>query len=193
MRLGTVLRRVHMYLGLFLAPWMLMYALSTIVMNHRTFFGPRPGFEKESERTWEGAGQGAPPAEVARRLLSDLDLEGTHTVNAAPGGARITILRFDPFVQRRIVFTPADRKVVVEKQPFRMTAFLEGLHRRRGYQPGMPLQQAWAFSVDVVIAAILFWAASGVWMCWEMKKTRLLGACLGGAGCLVFAYFLFTI
>ena len=31
-------RRTHMYLGLALFPWMLMYALSTLVMNHRAMF-----------------------------------------------------------------------------------------------------------------------------------------------------------
>ena len=28
----------HMYLALFLFPWLLMYALSTAVMNHRALF-----------------------------------------------------------------------------------------------------------------------------------------------------------
>src|SRR4026209_2140712 len=32
---SRLLRRIHMYAGLFLAPWMLMYALSTLVMTHR--------------------------------------------------------------------------------------------------------------------------------------------------------------
>lgn len=194
MRFGVFLRRTHMYLGLFLAPWMLMYALSTVVMNHRTLFrGGAAGFEKENEQTWAGTlPDSATPAEIAARILSDLRLEGTHTVNAAPGG-RITIVRQDPITPRRIVFTPADRKLVVEKQAFRMPAFLERLHRRRGYAPAFPLQSAWAFSVDLAIAALVFWAASGIWLWWEMRKTRFLGAFFGLAGCAVFAYFLFTI
>ena len=49
---SLIIRRTHMYLGLFLFPWMLMYALSTMVMNHRALFvatygaGP-PAYEKE--------------------------------------------------------------------------------------------------------------------------------------------------
>jgi hypothetical protein len=31
---SRIIRRVHMYLALFLAPWMLMYALSAIAMSH---------------------------------------------------------------------------------------------------------------------------------------------------------------
>ena len=33
---SKILRRTHMYLALFLAPWVLMYALSTAAMNHRS-------------------------------------------------------------------------------------------------------------------------------------------------------------
>ena len=32
---SLVLRRTHMYAALFLTPWMLIYALSTMAMNHR--------------------------------------------------------------------------------------------------------------------------------------------------------------
>ena len=189
MPFSKLLRRVHMYLGLFLAPWMLMYALSTMAMNHRTLFRKDAGaaaFQKESEQTYRGVVS-------AGAILSHLKLEGTHTVTAPAGGARIVIMRQDPVTPRRIVFTPADGKLVVEKQQFNMPAFLERLHRRRGYQPASPLQNLWAFSVDVVIVAVIFWAVSGVWLWWEMKKTRLLGLALGLAGCAVFGFFLFTI
>ena len=36
---SKVIRRTHMYVALFLAPWVLMYALSTMVMNHRCRYG----------------------------------------------------------------------------------------------------------------------------------------------------------
>ena len=36
--ISKIIRRTHMYLALFLTPWVVMYALSTMVMNHRPFF-----------------------------------------------------------------------------------------------------------------------------------------------------------
>ena len=39
---SKLLRRTHLYLALFLAPWVLMYASSTFVMNHATWFGQSP-------------------------------------------------------------------------------------------------------------------------------------------------------
>src|SRR5262245_38272168 len=35
--ISRLVRRVHMFTGLFLAPWMLMYALSTLVMTHHEY------------------------------------------------------------------------------------------------------------------------------------------------------------
>ena len=41
MTISTIVRRTHMFLALFFFPWVLMYALSTLVMNHRAFFVSR--------------------------------------------------------------------------------------------------------------------------------------------------------
>ena len=74
-----------------------------------------------------------------------------------------------------------------------MPAFLERMHRRRGFQHAYALEDTWAVSVDLVIATMVFWAGSGVWMWWEMKKTRALGFAFGLAGFVLFALFLAAI
>jgi hypothetical protein len=196
--MSKLIRRSHMYLGLFLAPWLLMYAASTFVMNHRAWFhspdaGP-PRFEKEREHVLSShIPAEAAPRDIAVSVLRELGMEGTHNVNATPDKHRITIVRQEPVAPRRILFTPADKRVVVEKQVVQMPAFLERMHRRRGFQHPYTLEDTWAFSVDLVIAAMVFWAGSGLWMWWEMKKTRALGFVFGLAGCLLFALFLITI
>jgi hypothetical protein len=187
-----------MYLALFLSPWLIMYAASTMAMNHRAWFrtasaGP-PVLEKEREAVFRGQlPAGADPKDTAIAVLRELGMEGAHNVNASADQQRITIVRQDAIAPRRVVFTPADNKVVIEKQKFEMPAFLERMHRRRGFQHTYALDDVWAFSVDLVIAAIVFWALSGLWLWWEMKKTRTLGFAAGAAGFLLFAIFLFRI
>ena len=49
-------RRTHLYLGLFLTPWVLMYALSSIPFSHNDYFEQR---DKEKglplwKKTFEG-------------------------------------------------------------------------------------------------------------------------------------------
>lgn len=186
-----------MYLALFLTPWMLIYTLSTMVMNHREHLhdGPQaPRFTKEREFVYEGSfPEAAKPREIAAQLLSSLDMDGTHNVQRANDTGRITILRQHPVTPRRIIYTPADNKVMVERMEFESTAFLERMHRRRGFQQPYWLEDFWAFSVDLVIVAIVFWVLSGLWMWWEMKVTRKLGAlCLVG-GAALFALFVVMI
>jgi hypothetical protein len=107
--------------------------------------------------------------------------------------ARITINRTDPLTPRRITYTSADNKLLIEKQEFRAQPFLEGLHRRRGYNNRYSVDTAWAVSVDVAIIGILLWVASGVWMWWELKLTRRAGAICIAGGLAVFALFTFTL
>jgi hypothetical protein len=137
--MSKLVRRTHMYLALFLAPWLLMYAASTFVMNHRASFRPEnpgpPRFEKERDLDFQGAiAPGTAPTEIAARILGQVGMEGAHNVTAASGPERIIILRQDAVAPRRIVFTSADNRIIVEKQVFAMPAFLERMHRRRGFQ-----------------------------------------------------------
>ena len=192
---SRLVRRTHMYLALFLAPWMLMYAASTLVMNHRAVFverygvGPVP-FHKERELVYDASF--SPDADlktISRQILTSLDLDGSHSVTRRNDGA-IVINRNDLIMPRRITFTPDSRTLVVERMERRPNAFLERFHRRRGYATGYRLDTMWAVTVDAVIVAMVFWALSGLWMWWEMKVTRAFGALalLGGIG--LFALYL---
>jgi hypothetical protein len=192
--LSQLVRRVHMYLALFLFPWILMYALSTLVMNHRALLAGRPRpIEKERELIYDGIfPEPAAPRTKSRQILASVGLDGSHSVTERPDGA-IVITRNDLVTPRRLTYTPADHRLVIERTPFRSGPFLERFHRRRGYATTYRLDTAWAASVDLVIAAMVFWALSGLWMWWEMKATRGLGALAlcGGVG--LFALFLLTL
>ena len=183
-----------MYLALFFFPWMLMYALSTLAMNHRAWFaGPPAAFEKERELVYDGVfPDQATPRVMAQQILASMDLDGAHTVTRRNDGA-LVVNRNDLVTPRRITYTPADRRLVIERMPVRANAFLERFHRRRGYATGYALDTAWAVSVDLVIVAMLFWVLSGLWMWWEMRVTRTWGllALVGGAG--MFAFYLVAI
>ena len=182
-----------MYLALFLSPWMLMYALSTIVMNHGNLFRSPPRVEKEREMSYKSTlPPDARPTQMAHQILGDLGMDGMHGFNRRPDG-RLTIVRQDPLIPRRITFTPADGKLVVERQKFRMVEFLNRMHRRRGYQHPYGLDKTWAASVDLVVISMVFWVASGLWMWWELRVTRRLGALAVATGVILFAIYLVTI
>jgi hypothetical protein len=78
----------------------------------------------------------------------------------------------------------------VERQRFGAAYVLEMLHRRRGFQQPFWANDLWGLIVDGVILSILLWAATGLWMWWEMVRTRRLGALFLGAGVAFFLLFL---
>jgi len=181
-----------MYLALFLAPWMIGYALSTIIMNHRM---PRPtNFIKERDGQYPNTFEpGTPPREIAQQILADLNLEGTFGVQGPTPDGRIVINRQGMLSPRRITFTVADRRIVVERLELEASGFLNRFHRRRGYQQPYAADIAMAVSVDAVIVAMVFWALSGLWMWWEMRATRWWGLACTVTGLGIFTLFLLTI
>jgi hypothetical protein len=189
---SKVIRRTHMYLALFLAPWMLCYALSTILMNHAA--GRPQVFVKEGEHTYSNVFEpGTSPREIARQILLDLELDGAFSVQGPSADGRVTINRQDLLSPRRITFSPAEQRLVIERVQFESVGFLYRFHRRRGFQQPYAVDRVMAISVDVVIVAMVFWALSGLWMWWELRATRMWGlACaLFGAG--LFTIFALTI
>lgn len=194
--MSLFLRRVHLYLALFLVPWVLMYTASTFVMNHRHWFhetepAPPPRFEIERELTYSGDFPENPtPRQIALQLLPSLDLDGAFNLGrpAAPGA--IVINRLHPTHPRRITYNPATKHVTVEKMVFTGAGFLERMHRRRGFQHDYLLEDLWASSVDLTIAALFLLALSGLWMWWELKITRRPGALALAAGVALFSLFL---
>ena len=54
---SKLIRRTHMYLALFLTPWVMVFALSSIIFNHFKFFSggkPLAPFEQVAELPYEG-------------------------------------------------------------------------------------------------------------------------------------------
>ena len=185
-----------MYLALFLAPWMLMYALSTLVMSHRervaSFYPTKtPAMVKEREldysRTFPAD---ATPQQMGQQLLLDLGLDGTHRVSGGKDGKPLVIDRQHSLAPRRITFDPKAGKITIQREEFRGPTFLERMHRRRGYQNPYALEDTWAFSVDVTVLVMIFWSLSGIWLWWELRSTRLWGIIAGGFGLALFAVFL---
>ena len=196
---SLIIRRIHLYLALFLTPWMLMYAISTVVMNHRGFFEEYYGehavqWEIESDTTYDVTlGPNISREVVANQILSHLGIEGAHNTQGRLD-RRITITRDNPWATRRITFSPVSGNLKVERRLDRVPVILESLHRRRGgYQHPIVSEHLWSVVIDLVIVAMMFWAGSGIWMWWEMSITRRLGAITLVAGLLLYAFFLVAI
>ena len=191
--ISRLIRSTHLYLALFLGPWVLLYAGSTFVMNHRAWFrgepAPPPRWERLAEDRYPGGfPPGATAGQMAAQILAGLGMEGSNQASLRNG--TLVITRNHAQRPLRVTYTVADRRLVVERQAWDGAMFLERMHRRRGFQSPYILEDAWAFSVDLFIVAVLFWSLSGFWLWWEMRPTRRAGLACLVAGIALFSIFL---
>jgi len=195
-KISRLIRRIHMFSGLFLVPWMLMYALSTLVMTHRQYvlsFYPSkdPAMVTERELDYTRSFPATATREqLADQLLLDLGLDGAHYISGGKNGKPLVVTRQHALNTRRITFDAAAHKVVLAREEFRAMTFLERMHRRRGYAQPHVADDAWGFTVDVAVIAMAFWSLSGVWLWWELRSTRSWGALSLIAGAGLFGVFL---
>jgi hypothetical protein len=186
-----------MYLGLLLAPWLLLYALSTLAMAHREVF--RLNFltglpwVKESERVLPMQfSVGATPEFMGEQILRILHLDGNFGATLSEDKDTLTVMRNEAISPRRITYSVTDGPLLVERQPFQPQPFLEKMHRRRGYSASFIVDNGWAVSADAVIVAISLWVLSGLWMWWELRVTRLTGGLVALSGAAIFVALLLT-
>jgi hypothetical protein len=186
-----------MYVALFLTPWMVMYGVGALVLNHndliqRLYKGKWNVWEKERELTYSGKfAPGTPPRAMARQILKDLNLDGAYNVNSR--GDQLTIHRDAPLARRRLTYNRTTNQLFVEKQAVRTLAVLTGLHTRTGYGSDYLVNKIWAFSVDLAIFATIFWVLSGFWLWWTLKRTRRWGLFFTVVGFGLYLLFVFKI
>src|SRR3954470_22840419 len=163
---SKLIRRTHMYLALFLTPWMLIYALSGLVLNHnqaiRAFYGAKFGqFEKIEERPYTAAfSTDAEPRMIGAQILGHLGLSGTFNVQGEPNAPRLIINRNSGFSQHRVTWFRAENKLLVEKQSFSAPVFVNRAHFRHGYEQPFLSAKFWGFTVDLAIIGMVFWVLS---------------------------------
>ena len=197
--LSKLIRRVHMYLALFLTPWMLIYALSGLVLNHgelaRSFYGGKfSDFEKLEERPYTAAfSADASSRLIGAQVLADLGLTGTFQVQGTPTQPKLVITRNAALSAHRVTYFRTENRQLIEKLALNAPMTVNRLHFRHGYEQPFVSTKIWAFIVDLAVVGMVFWVVSGIWMWWEIKPARIAGAVVALLGFGAFGLLLATI
>lgn len=192
-RIDRFMRSMHLYTGVFLVPWMAVYATSALCLNHHHWFTehfditpPKWEHVREVEFTPDEAFPNV-PADQAKAILQHLDLDGPHHVPGRQPPQKMVIMRVCGSGNYRVTWNRDEGSVLVEQQrPFSAFRLVNFLHFRGGY--GQPYAAAiiWAVIVDAVAISIWFWIVSGIYIWARRPNKRLLGGtCLIG-GTLLF-------
>ncbi len=181
-------RRTHLYLGLFLMPWLLMYGVSSFLISHHAWFRSdeapswQPLFEREYHRQIPDQ---VDLREVAQEILKDCNLEGAFWAQR-PKPEELRINRFRFWDETRLVYSIKDQRLKVERQQCRWDQVILRMHFRGGFQQPTFWDGLWAVLVDVACVGILIWVGSGLLMWWRLARLRLWGAIAVGGGVLSF-------
>ena len=157
-RVDRFMRSLHLYTGLFLVPWMLVYAASAFFLNHgsalREWFDLEPATQEVVREVEFTPGDSFPEDldEQAADILSHVDLEGAHRVLLAQSNdLQLKIVRMCARGNYVITWNRPDKSIVVRQQrPFSYVRLINALHFKGGYGQPYAAHVLWAVVVDLV-------------------------------------------
>ena len=176
---NLVLRRVHLYLGMLLIPWVIMYALSTLTFNHRDWFRGQFNQADSWTQLWEEEFKADVPRqqpklkEWARSVLDENGIKGGFNVRQNPQSVLINLIQFRNPI--RVTYQKNEGQLLAEQKRTTLAEMMVRMHVRHGYGRDGVLYDSWAFVVDLVCFAIIAWVATGLYMWWKIPSTRKAG------------------
>jgi hypothetical protein len=183
-------RDLHFYLGLFLCPFILVFAVSTLLLNHpgqRPPEGSSPNtltHQSVQIETLDGVGT----VEQARNILRQLDVTGEiDYVRHMAREERLLIPVTKPGEVTTVEVYLKTRTATVKRQSQGLVATLIYLHKMPGPH-NVKFRGNWVYTVwwgalaDTVVYALLFLTVSRLYLWWMLKAERTVGWVLLGAG-----------
>lgn len=176
---NLIFRRVHLYLGMLLIPWVLIYALSTFTFNHRDWFRGQFNQPDSWVQLWKKEFKADVPRqqpklkEWARGVLDENGIKGGFNVRQNPQSVLINFIQFRNPI--RVTYRKNSGQLLAEQKRTTLAEMMVRMHVRHGYGRDGVLYDSWAFVVDLVCFAIIAWVATGLYMWWKIPSTRKAG------------------
>jgi hypothetical protein len=200
MTFGHLNRRIHLYLGLALLPWLFMYGISSIPFAHTAYFDARDAAKKLPLWTMrsDAVVDVAPPDGSAddralrpfgAALLRLAGISGASFGVYRQSPNQINVYSYSFWKSTQLKYYVAEKRLTVEDRRFRWDHFLTGMHGRGGFEQEGVLALSWSVVVDLVCAAILVWIASGIYMWWTLPGHRGWGWLALASGTISFVVF----
>jgi hypothetical protein len=175
-----LIRKIHLFTGLLLLVFVIMYFASGYVMIHPRWFGERQ--PKLSVRT-EALNFPAEPSDgaFAERLKEAFGLRGQSSPpeRRKDGSTRFNFVR--PGTAFQADLSPDGKQITITRKDFGFSGLANGMHRLRGYHGGW-LYYLWAFLYDLASGALIIFAITGIILWYQSCSRRLAGwACLAAS------------
>ena len=186
--LYSPIRDLHLYVGLFLCPFVLLFAISTVLLNHPSrSTTARPASKREVPVQVPPGDLGSIPH--ARAILNQIGVTGEMDyVRHNAKAERLLIPVTKPGEGTRVEVDLRAQKATIEREKRGLGEALNYLHKMPGphnvrFRGNWVYMSWWAVTADVVVYGTLFLTVSGLYLWWKMKGERAAGWALlaGGA------------
>lgn len=201
MKFPHINRRTHLYLGLFLIPWVLMYGVSSIPFAHNQYFEERDKAKNLPlwTKTFEGPYDLGPIPEtgplrpLGAKVVRDFHMEDSSYGAYRQSPKQINIYVHTFWKSTQFKYFVDEKRMTAEDRRFRFDHFLTGMHARGGFEDGRLFPILWAVVVDLVCFGFLAWVLSGLYMWWSLPALRMWGWVAVISGFASFALFLWRL
>jgi len=191
------IRELHLYFGMFISPFILVFAISAILLNHTIKPWGDPSDAKvqkmslsiEIPKDVKGGVEGIEPA---KQIMRQVGLSGEiNFIRHLPQENRLVIPVMKPGQNITINVDLKSQTAEIERRRTDIWDALFYLHKSPGAHNAQIrgnwfYTRLWGWLADTVVYLILFLSVSGIYMWAVLKAERKLGLILLGAGCLSF-------
>ena len=174
-----ILRKTHLYTGMVLLVFIVMYFSTGYVIIHNRWF---PNSQEKTARTEPLPADAATDPEArAVYLQNTFHLSGQRQPPEGLNDGRWCYRYRHPGENHEAVVSAAGDSVRITTTEVGFKGIMNGFHRLRGYEGG-GLYILWAFLYDLASLAMILFAASGIYMWYKLTRKRLLGWAFLGIG-----------
>jgi hypothetical protein len=197
------LRDLHLYFGLFVSPFVLLFAASVFFLNHGTLtFGADPVSETYRDlKIPDGFDRlkGREAVERARAILPQVGVTGEIGFLRYVANDRHLIFPVAKAGMEATVDVDLDaRTATVKRRAMSLWESISYLHKMpgphnvaiRGNWIGV---EAWRVFADTTIYLVLFISLSGIYLWWAIKAERRIGITLLAGGAVTFFGLIYAI
>jgi hypothetical protein len=175
---------IHLLLGLFALPFLLMYGASAVRLAHGSRFSEKA---KHIERDVEvGDFDANSGRRLARVLMEQHSLRGElRSVVPTDAGFQLEIER--PGHSSQIEYSRYTGRAKIRTSTFDFMRMLTGIHLTAGFSHNYQVHNIWAIFVVAVSIALILQGLTGIYLWFHFHKERRIGAILLGVN-LVYSF-----
>ena len=177
----VLMRRLHLYFGLLISPFLLVYAISTLFLNHSVRPQPLDQGQEAREISIPADLSGMP---LVHEALSQLELSGEILGRGVVRNDQTTFRLARPGSVKIVKIDLKAQQATLSERRTGLLGALIFLH----FNPGLHkpanwiVTKLWGWLADGVVYLTLFLTVSGVYLWLLMKAERKVGLISIGAG-----------